>query len=62
MRFSLFERLENGGRGLLARSAFVNGACHWLAYDPLKRDDASHVIYTFTLRNGVFGDMAIPDC
>jgi len=28
------------------RSASVNGACHWLADDPLKRDDASRVIYT----------------
>lgn len=42
--------------------AFLNGACHWIGYNSLERDEPRDVTVAFNLGNEVFVQMTVPDC
>ncbi|XP_061955277.1 F-box protein CPR1-like [Populus nigra] len=42
--------------------AFLNGACHWIGYNSLERDEPRHATVAFNLGNEVFVQMTVPDC
>jgi len=42
--------------------AFLNGACYWIGYNSLERDEPRHATVAFNLGNEVFVQMTVPDC
>jgi hypothetical protein len=42
--------------------AFLNGACHWIGYNSLERDEPRHATVAFNLGDEVFVQMTVPDC
>uniref|UniRef100_A0A6M2EQ14 F-box domain-containing protein n=1 Tax=Populus davidiana TaxID=266767 RepID=A0A6M2EQ14_9ROSI len=42
--------------------AFLNGACHWIGYNSVERDEPRHAAVAFNLGDEVFVQMAVPDC